>query len=229
MSVVSVHVGDVGVARALRLLRGPGQIPGLASSDTALAAPLRGSGSTAPMLGRVAFLGFWSDDAALEAFCASHPYAGHFRSGWWARLEPLRAFGKWPGLGPDVPKARAVTSDGPVVVLTLGRLRLPRARRFLRASRPAEAAAVHSPGFRWGTALARPPFVSTLSLWESATAAAAYAYGADGTAHPEAITADRRTPFHHRSAFIRFRPVEVQGSLGGRNPLPAELIHEVHR
>ena len=28
-------------------------------------------------------------------------------------------------------------------------------------------------------------------------------------------------PFHHESAFIRFRPLTLEGSLGGRNPLPS--------
>jgi hypothetical protein len=220
MSVASVHVSDVGVAHALPVLRGPGVVAGLLSSETAVAATLRRRHSAVPMPGRVAFLGFWEDHAALDAFMATHPFAERLRSGWWARLEPSRAFGAWPGLESEVPRARTVTSDGPVVVLTLGRLRLPQAPRFLRSSRPAENAAFDAPGFLWGSALARPPFVSTLTLWGSAGAAAAYAYGADGGGHPQAITADRREPFHHRSAFIRFRPVEAGGSLSGRNPLP---------
>ena len=229
MSVASVHVGDVGVARALRLLGGPGQVAGLVSSETAVAAPLRSRRIVVPMPGRVAFIAFWASDAAFDAFNATHPFARHFHSGWWARLEPSRAFGNWPGLGTDVPRARTVTSDGPVVVLTLGRLRLRRARPFVRSSRPAEAAAVGAPGFQWGTALARPPFVSTLSLWESGEAAAAYAYGVDGTAHRAAIAADRQMPFHHTSAFVRFRVVEVHGSLGGRNPLAEGVLGEVNR
>jgi hypothetical protein len=219
VSIASVHVSDVGVAHAPLLLRGPGDVAGLLSSETAVAAPLRRSRMAVPMPGRVAFVAFWSDHAALDAFNATHPFAGRLGPGWWARLEASRAFGEWPGLGPEVPRARTVTSDGPVVVLTLGRLRLRRVRQFLRSSRPAENAAFDAPGFRWGTALARPPFVSTLTLWDSAGAAAGYAYGAEGEGHPQAIGADRREPFHHRSAFIRFRPLQAGGSLAGRNPL----------
>jgi hypothetical protein len=76
-----------------------------------------------------------------------------------------------------------------------------------------------SPGLLWGTALARPPFVSTISLWESAEALSTYAYGAEPDAHTRAIAADREKGFHHRSAFVRFRPVEMVGGLDGRNPL----------
>ena len=46
-----------------------------------------------------------------------------------------------------------------------------------------------------------------------------YAYGPTDPAHPDAIAADRARPFHHREAFIRFRPYASHGSLRGRNPL----------
>jgi hypothetical protein len=223
VALVSVHLCDVGTARALRMLRGPQNVPGLLSAETALAAPLRSGRMTRPMPGRFALIAFWADDQALDAFRESHPFAQRLRSGWWVKLEPVRAFGDWPGLSSDVPRSRTAPSQEPAVVLTLGRLRLRRVRSFLRASRPAEAAAVGAEGFLWGTALARPPFVSTLSVWESARAAAAYAYASGGGAHPGAIDADRRRPFHHRSAFIRSVPLESDGSLAGRNPLAANV------
>lgn len=224
MTVASVHISDVGASTAIRMLRGPGEVAGLRSADAAIAAPLRTGGSPRPMPGRIALVAFWEDRAALEGFLRDDPYARRLAEGWRARLEPLRAYGTWPGLPPDTTRSRAVTEDGPVVVVTLGRLRLRRARPFLRASGPAEAGVARAAGFRWGTALARPPFVSTVSLWESAAAAAAYAYAEHAEGHPAAIAADRREAFHHRSAFIRFRPLEVAGSLGGRNPLPADLV-----
>ena len=229
MVVASVHIADVGVARALRMLRGPRRVAGLASAEVAVSAPLRGDGVSMPipMPGRVALVAFWDDAVALDAFLADHPYGRRLGDGWWSRLDPLRAYGSWPGLPPDIERSRAVASDGPTVVVTLGRLRLPRTRQFLRASRPAEAAALASTGFLWGTALARPPFVSTVSLWESADAAVTYAYGADPEAHTGAIAADRTKGFHHQSAFVRFRPTEVVGGLDGRNPLSEGLLQPV--
>ncbi|MGZ6999137.1 MAG: spheroidene monooxygenase, partial [Acidimicrobiia bacterium] len=104
------------------------------------------------------------------------------------------------------------------VVLTLGRLRLSQAGRFLRTSARAEAAALRAPGLIWGTGLARPPYVATCSLWDGQDAIAGYAFAGSG-AHPAAIATDREQPFHHQQAFIRFRPVAERGSLGGRNPL----------
>ena len=41
----------------------------------------------------------------------------------------------------------------------------------------------------------------------------------DGGTHMAAVKADRERPFHHESAFIRFRPYRSEGEWEGRNPL----------
>jgi hypothetical protein len=101
-----------------------------------------------------------------------------------------------------------VDDDEPVAVLTLGRLRILRTRPFLQAGGPAEREAVANPAVLASTGLARlarPRLVSTFSIWRSAGAMREYAFAADG-AHQAAVRADRARPFHHASAFIRFRP-----------------------
>ena len=80
-----------------------------------------------------------------------------------------------------------------------------------------------APGMLWTTGLAKPPFVATCSLWESTDALSSYAYGQAEPAHHDAIAAARAKAFHHQSAFVRFRPYAVEGSLGGANPLPEAL------
>jgi hypothetical protein len=221
--IASVHIADVRAREALKVLRRaprPAAVPGLRQADVALAAPLGASVVPRPSFGRVALIAFWDDDGALDAFVADHPLAAILAGGWHVRMEPLRAFGAWPGLPGDVPNARVVDHDGTAAVLTLGRLRFTQAVRFLRTSAKAEARVVGAPGLIWATGLARPPLVATCSLWESTRALSTYAYGQKDPAHPDAIAADRAKPFHHRSAFIRFRPYRSQGGLGGRNPLP---------
>lgn len=220
--IASVHLADVGARSAFAMIRKPpaGSIDGLRHADVAVAAPLRGGSVPSPQLGRVALIAFWDDDFALDRFLADHPLAAKLASGWHVRLAPLRAHGTWPGLPSDVPPQRNVDHEGPVAVLTLGRLRTSQAIRFLRTSAKAEASAVAAPGMTWGTALARPPhFVSTCSLWESTRAASTFAYGHSDPGHPDAIATDQAKPFHHESAFIRFRPYGSHGGLGGRNPL----------
>jgi hypothetical protein len=76
----------------------------------------------------------------------------------------------------------------------------------------------------WATALARPPFVATCSLWQDTRALATYAYGRREPAHSDAIEAGRTKPFHKESAFIRFRPYGSGGNLTGRNPLTDTMM-----
>jgi hypothetical protein len=220
--VASLHVADLGARRALGVLRrqpAPGSLPGLRHANVATAAPLSGSVVPTPAFGRVGLVAFWDNDNALDQFLADHPLAATFAGGWHTRLEAVRTHGTWPGLNTDVPHLRSSSHEGHAVVLTLGRLRFSQTVRFLRTSAKASAGAMGAPGLIWATGLARPPFVSTCSLWESAGAVSAYAYGEEGGAHPHAIEADVAKPFHRESAFIRFRPYGAAGSLSGRNPL----------
>jgi hypothetical protein len=117
-----------------------------------------------------------------------------------------------------------VEHDGPAVVLTLARLRVSQVVRFLRASRPAERAALASDGMIWGSAAVRPPFVATVSIWQDARVTVTYAYGRQQPAHSEAISEQQHKDFHRQSAFIRFAPTRLEGSLGGSNPLVASEI-----
>jgi hypothetical protein len=220
--IASVHVADIGARSGLAALRKtpkPASTSGLRSATVALAAPLRGSVRPAPELGRVGLVAFWDDDDALDRFLADHPLAATLAAGWHVRLTPLRAWGTWPGLPTDLTTSRAIEDDGPAAVLTLGRLRISQAVRFVRTSAKAEAGVLEAEGLTWATGLGRPPFVATCSLWQTAQAASTYAYDNAKPAHSNAIAADRAKPFHHESAFIRFRPYGSHGSLEGSNPL----------
>jgi hypothetical protein len=220
--LASVHLADVRPRAAFGVLRRAPDVastPGLRSANVGLATQLRTRFLPSAEFGRVGMVSFWDDDASLDAFEAQHASEPLFAHGWSARLAPLRAFGRWPGLDPDVPRSRRVDYDGTALVLTLGRLRMSQAVRFLRTSAKAEAATANAPGLLWATALARPPFVATCSLWENASSIAAYAFDDKQAPHPIAISRDRERPFHHIEAFIRFRPYQVRGSLGGKNPL----------
>ncbi|MEY2453716.1 MAG: hypothetical protein QOD92_3290 [Acidimicrobiaceae bacterium] len=219
--IASVHLADVGVRAALGMLRKapkPGSIEGLRQANVGITAPF-GKHRRPPMLGRVGLVSLWDDDAALDRFHDEHPLAKRFAEGFHLRLEPLRAYGSWPGLPGDVPSDRSVDYDGPAVVLTLGRLRLTQTVRFLRASGKAEAKVVEAPGVIWATALAKPPFLATCSFWENSRALSTYAYGHGDPRHSDAINAQAAKDFHHESAFIRFRPYDAHGSLAGKNPL----------
>lgn len=222
--LASVHLADIGIRGMGRvLLRRPKAeaVPGLRWANVGLLAPLAFSGP--PPLGRVGLVAFWDDEAALDRFLAADPLGARLAGGFQARLQPLRAYGSWPGLPADIPGTRAVPHDGPVVALTLARVRLSQAVRFLRTSRPAEQAAVAHPGLVWGSAVVRPPFAATVSIWQSSQATAGYAYKQQ-QAHNDAIVEQQRKDFHKESAFIRFAPLHAEGSLRGRNPLDASAV-----
>ncbi len=222
--IASVHVANIGPRSVLSVLRTPPKpvdVKGLRNAEVAITAPLSAAILGRPDFGRLAFAAFWDDEDDLDRFLDHHWLATQLAGGWHVRLEPLRAFGAWPGLPGDTPATRAVDQDGPVAALTMGRLHPTQLVRFLRTSAKAEARALRAPGLVWATGLARPPFVSTFSLWESTRALATYAYGHAEPAHPSAIAEGERKPFHSRQVFIRFRPYASVGGLDGRNPLDA--------
>jgi hypothetical protein len=222
--IATIDVADMGILSTLWALRRrptPIDAPGLRWLDVAPTVPL--SSKRPPGLRQAVLLAMWDDENAAASFADTHRLAQLFAdNGFHAVLRPLRAFGAWPGLPDDVPRTRVTQHNGPVIVTTLGRLRMSQTVRFLRASRPAERAALKADGLVWGTAASRParrPFMSTVSVWSSDEAAAAYAYADAHAGHPQAIARQRRKDFHHESAFIRYAIVSTSGTLPGVPPL----------
>ncbi len=223
--IVSVHLADVGwraVPRVLRAKASLAAVEGLRYAETTLTAPLSGSLLPSPRLGRVGLIASWDDDRALDEFSATHPLAAQLGGGLHVRLEPLHVYGAWSGM-PDLPAQELpVTDQEPVAVLTLGQLRIRRLGPFLQASARAEGEAIADPALLAATGLARPPrMVATFSLWRSAKGMRDYAHARSGGAHPAAASAHRAEPFHHQSAFVRFRPYGSVGRWGEGDPLAA--------
>jgi hypothetical protein len=220
--IVSVHIADVGLRAAANVLRScpdSAAVPGLRYAETMIAAPLASGRVATARRGRVGLIAAWDDDAALERFLGDHPVATPLSPGWHVRLEPVRAWGAWSGL-PDLPAHERAIPDQPVAVLTLGRLRLARVRSFLATSARTEREAVAHPALLAATGLARPPrLVATFSLWRSIREMREYAVGTRPGTHLQAIRAHQQRPFHHESAFVRFRPYATHGTWDGRDPL----------
>jgi hypothetical protein len=217
--IATVDIVDLGAPGTVRSLvrRTPtsDDVSGLRWASAAAIAPL--AATRPPNLRRAALFAFWDDDPKAKDFAERHPVGRRFATaeGLHVAMRPIRAYGSWPGLDPDIDGDRDAAHEGPVVVLTMGRLRISQVVRFLRTSRAAERAALESDGMRWGTAAARPPFVATISIWDDGPAAASYAFGRGGQAHPDAIAEQHRKDFHTQSAFVRFTPVRVDGAIDG--------------
>jgi hypothetical protein len=225
--IVSFHLADAGPRAAIGALRRPpmpARVPGLTYAETVTTAPLGSGLLPSPHPGRVGMIAAWDEDAALDDFNREHPLAATFAEGWEVRMQPLRVSGSWPEM-PELPaQPLPVDDEEPVIALTLGRLRLNRALPFLRSATAAEKGAIESGAMLASTGLARPPrLVSTFSIWRSTAAMREYAYGKDG-AHQAAVRSDRSHPFHHASAFVRFRPYASRGEWGGRDPLAEAAV-----
>jgi hypothetical protein len=221
--IASVHLADVGKRTALGLSPrrlGLAQVRGLRYAEITIAAPLGAHLLPRPDLGRVGLIATWDDDRALDRFIAGHPLAERLAHGWHVRLQPTRIFGAWPPMTGLLTHEEPMDDEEPAAVLTIGRLRLSQTIRFLRASAAAEALAVGDSALLASTGLARPPaLVGTFSLWQSTSAMRAYAQGAIHPEHRAAVQAHTARPFHHESAFVRFRPYASTGSWDGRDPL----------
>jgi len=227
--IVSIHLADIGPARALRFQRSrlrAGEVEGLRYAELTTLAPLSPRLLPTPMPGRVGLIAAWDDETALEGFLAGHPVAEQLASGRRVRLRPTRIFGAWPELPGIVPREQPMDDEEPVAVLTLGRLRLTQVIRFLRASAAAEGLAIANPALITSTGLARPPrLVATFSLWRSTAAMRGYVEGRDAPAHRAAVKAQTERPFHHHSAFLRFRPYAAEGDWDNASQL-SELLRK---
>jgi heme-degrading monooxygenase HmoA len=225
--IASIHIADVGALAGARLLRTQPtakSAPGLRYAALMLTAPLSDGPLPRPSTGRIALFSVWQSERALAAFQAGDPLAAALsRSGWRATLQPTHVYGAWPELDELVGHEPAMADDEPAAVLTLGRLRISQAARFLKAGAAAERLAVRDPALLRGTGMARPPaLVATFSLWASTAAMRSYAGGASGGGHREAVSAHAQRPFHHQSAFFRFRPYKSEGRWDGVDPLLAQ-------
>ncbi|HEY1689821.1 MAG TPA: hypothetical protein VGF95_13275 [Solirubrobacteraceae bacterium] len=225
--IVSVHIADVGVGATLRLLGtkpDATRVPGLRYAESVFAAPLGDRLLPRPNPRRVGLVAAWEDDRSLDGFLAEHQIARRLEHGWHVRMRPTHVFGAWQAM-PGLPvKQEPMDDDEPAVVLTIGRLRFSQALRFLRASAAAEGRALRDPGLLASTGLGRPGgLVATFSIWRSTVAMRSYAAGGPGPEHREAVKEHARQPFHHESAFIRFRPYLSAGVWDGRDPLAGRL------
>jgi hypothetical protein len=222
--IATVHIAEVSRSTGMRLLRtrlDPKEVQGLRYARVTMLAPLSSHLLPKPSLGRrVGLIAGWEDDLAVEEFLADHPLAAQLAEGWQVRLQPTRIFGAWPPLPDLLDQERPMDEGEPAAVLTIGRLRNSQGPRFLRASAAAEGLALRDPGLLASTGMARPPeFVATFSLWRTVGAMRAYAQGHSEPGHLAAIKAHAHKPFHHDSAFVRFRPYASKGLWDGVDPL----------
>ncbi len=133
-------------------------------------------------------------------------------------LRPIASTGRWSGrqpFGAPTPSRYA----GPVAALTRARLAPTKAPVFWKAVPPVEAELHGSPGLRAAVAVGEAPIglQGTFSLWESAEAMRAFAYGSP--AHERAVADTARVGWYAEELFARFAVIGSEGTLDGRDPM----------
>lgn len=177
-------------------------------------------------LGRWALVAVWDDDAALDTFLATSAFAErwhtHAEETFHVRLAPLASHGTWGGADPFAgsPPPPDDAGDGPVAVLTRATIPVRHWRAFHR-SVPLVESWLHGRGddllAAVGMGEAPVGTLATFSLWRSAAAVRAFAYG-EG-AHAEVVRVTRHHGWFARELFARFRPYDPVGTWDGIAPL----------
>jgi hypothetical protein len=219
--LLSAHIAEVGVAKAMRaLLSKPdsSEIEGMRYAQTWLTAELRSGMLPSLTVTGVIMIAAWDDDESLDRFL-HHKRAKPYEHGWRTRMRPARSIGVLAGL-PDLPRQERPTGGHPVAALTMAKVRANRFLAFVKAAGAAEREAATHPGLLEGITLIRPPLViGTFSLWRNAQDMRQYALGSYPGGHLAAIKTDRERQFHHEMSFSRHIPYAAEGRWKGRDPL----------
>lgn len=210
------------VARRLLFSAALRQVPGLHHAECMLRMKM---GHAVALPGRyrwtsLVLFAFWEDEAWLERFLEAPPYSVFRRPGWHIRLRFYRRWGSYGVLDDAVTDTELANPNGPVVAVTLARLKLRETVRFARWGRPVEAQVRDHLGMSRGAVAFRPLNIfSTFSIWRSEQDMLDMVRGRrpaeDGTEHRNAMVERARRPFHHEFTTMRFVPLSEHGDWPG--------------
>ena len=222
MEVFSYHLIQAPVHHvAARLLGSPAlrRVAGLRHGDFLL--PMR-LGQSVMSPGRyhwssLVFLAYWEAESALADFLERPVYSVFARPAWHIRMRLYRRWGTYAPLDSANTYTELTDPEGPVVGLTLARLRLSETLRFARFGKPVEAQVRDHPGMTRATVGFRPlNTFSTFSIWRSEADMLGMVRGVhgekDGTRHRDAMVERARRPFHHEFTTMRLVPLSEHGT-----------------
>jgi hypothetical protein len=213
----------LGVAARLFSSRALRRVPGLRHAECLL--PMRmGHAILRPsryQFGSLVFFAFWESEGHLDRFLAAPPYRQFEREHWHLRMRFYRRWGSYRGLDDAHAYTEFVDPEGPVVGVTLARLKLTETIRFARWGKPLEAQVRDHPGLTRGTVAFRPfNTFSTFSMWQSEADMLAMVRGReparDGTNHRDAMKERVRRDFHYEFTTMRLVPISEHGEWPAR-------------
>jgi len=232
MNVFSFHLAECGVATTFgALVRPPGvpSTPGLVHAECMVPMTL-GRPVALPSRYRphqIAVFAAWQSEDALDEFLRSSRLGRALARGWHVRMEFVRRWGHIRELDGLPAVALAHDDHLPVVAVTLARLRVSQALRFIRWGRPVEEQVRDDPATTIALAAMRPVrTLSTFSIWRTQQAMTDMVHGRSkapaADRHAKAMQERHRKDFHHEFTTLRFRPISEHGSWQGRNRLLPE-------
>ncbi len=173
----------------------------------------------------LALFAFWDSEAHLDRFLEAPPYRVFARAGWHVRLRFYRRWGTYAGLDEAKPYTELANPEGPVVAVTVARLKLIETLRFARWGKPVEAQVRDHPGVTRAAVGFRPlNTFSTFSTWRSEEDMLSMVRGReaerDGTGHRDAMRERARRDFHYEFTTMRFVPLSEHGQW----PEPVRLL-----
>lgn len=233
MSIFSFHLARVPVYTSLSTLITPPKPENTAGLIHAECMTCMRLGSeifstSRALLRQMAVFAQWENETALDNFLTNNSLGKILNTGWHTRLEYVRQWGFLDEF--DIPKNSNDVKDieGPVVAVTIARMKLPQVPRFIHWGRPTEQLVRDHPGKTLALAAIRlPRTVSTFSIWKSQKEMTNMVRGHSEVPKPErhaaAMKERDRKDFHFQFTTLRFRPIAEFGSWDGRSNIIPNL------
>ena len=166
-----------------------------------------------------ALLEIWHDDT-------KHHYP-RLLSWWWQLfgcekwtllLKPLEGHGLWDGRQVFGELPKHTDYNGTIAILTRATIRIKRLSHFWKHVDSVAEKMSTSPGFITSVGIGEVPWIkqATFSIWESKEAMKHFAYRMQE--HAEVVRKTRQENWYSEEMFVRFRIIENEGSLRGKDP-----------
>jgi hypothetical protein len=134
-------------------------------------------------------------------------------------LEPIEGHGTWDGKACFGKLPKTTDFEGVIAVLTRATIRLNRLSNFWKHVDSVANQMAGASGFIGSYGIGEIPFIkqATFSIWQSKEHMKAFAYTMKE--HREVIQKTRKENWYSEDMFTRFKVIECDGMIDGKNPL----------
>lgn len=224
MSIFSYHLVETGFFTTLKsLINQPKCRNGLIHIETmaamTLGAPLFSTSRI--LMNQIAVFAQWENEKALDSFLETQKFGQILKKGWYLRLNFTRSWGTLDGY--VIPENDSDQfQEGPVVAITVARMKLPEVPRFIHWGRPVEKLVRDHPGTSLSLASIRlPRTVSTFSIWKNQKEMTDMVHGHSEVPkpkrHSKAMKERNRKDFHFEFTTLRFEAISEHGTWKGKS------------